>query len=123
MGIDFSHGNAHWSYSGFHHARTRLAAVIGVNLNAMQGFQRSLIAGDTGQRPISWATVTDEIAPLLYHSDCDGELSPDECRALAPRLKQLVEHWPDDDYDKQKFLELAKGMEEAAAVGEPLVFT
>ena len=115
MGIDFSHGNAHWSYSGFHHARTRLAAVIGIDLNRMQGFQRSLIAGDTNQRPISWSTVTDVIAPFLYHSDCDGELSPEECRMLAPRLRQLIENWPDEDYEKKNFFERAREGEEAAA--------
>lgn len=30
MGIDFSHCDAHWAYSGFHRFRTRLATQVGL---------------------------------------------------------------------------------------------
>ncbi|CAM5353616.1 hypothetical protein [Bacillus safensis FO-36b] [Bacillus safensis subsp. safensis] len=38
MGLDFTHCEAHWSYSDFHGFRKRLAACIGMNLDDMEGF-------------------------------------------------------------------------------------
>lgn len=112
MGIDFSHCGAHWAYSGFMRFRTRLAETIGIDYVMM--------AGLGGRR--SWETIKDPIVPLLNHSDCDGELSPDECRAIAPRLRELVSTWPEDDSDRLKAIELANGMDDAALSNEPLVF-
>lgn len=103
MGIDFSHGDAHWSYSGFNHFREHLAREIGMDLSSMQGFD-----GD-----IPFSNFTDDILPLLNHSDCDGDLSPQECAKIAPRLRDLIQKWPDDDYDKQRGMMLAEGMEKA----------
>lgn len=64
------------------------------------------------------------IVPLLNHSDCDGQLTPDECRAIAPRLREIVEGWNDFEwkYDREKAIELANGMDAAAANNEPLEF-
>lgn len=111
MGIDFSHGGAHWSYSGFHSARTRLAKEVSVELDDMVGFKR----GKDKTPGRSWDTVVGPIKDLLNHSDCDGHLTPDQCRTIAPRLRELVEKWDgDDQYDKDTFIELARGMELAA---------
>ncbi|HZZ77145.1 MAG TPA: hypothetical protein VFE62_01420 [Gemmataceae bacterium] len=112
MGIDFSHGNAHWSYSGFHAFRKRLASTLGLDLDDMKGF-----GGDR-----SWEDVTDHIKELLDHSDCDGELSPEACIRIAPRLRDMVTPWADDDYDKINAMNLADGMELAAAQNNPLMF-
>ncbi|MFP3842037.1 hypothetical protein U5N22_17430 [Bacillus safensis] len=38
MGLDFTHYEAHWSYSDFHDFRRKLAACIGMNLDDMEGF-------------------------------------------------------------------------------------
>jgi hypothetical protein len=76
--------------------------------------------GEKGTTP--WKNVKDPIVPLLNHSDCDGHLTPTQCKKAAPRLRELVEDWPDDDYDKRSALELADGMEEAAKAKENLVF-
>jgi hypothetical protein len=113
MGLDFSHCEASWAYSGFMRFRVKLAKEIGIDLIKMQGFT------DNG---LSWAKIKDPIVPLLYHSDCDGELTVEECKAVAPRLRELVADWPDHDFDKSKALELAFGMETAADAGEPLAF-
>lgn len=145
MGLDFSHCEAHWGYMGFNLFRVKLAAEAGIALNCMQGFAAgptgnsfdilSLFGKEdgTGQLPsygkyvgnqpvISWDKVKDDIAPLLNHSDCDGILTPEECRKVAPRLRELVKGWPDDDKDKIKALELADGMERAAKNNENLEF-
>lgn len=111
MGVDFSHGDASWAYSGFNRFRTRLASEIGMELEKMEGF-----GGDT-----PWGNYADDILPFLNHSDCDGELSPEECAKIAPRIRALVASWP-EDYDHQKALRLADGMEEAANAQETFEF-
>lgn len=103
MGLDFSHSDAHWTYSGFNRFRIRLADMIGIDLMSMQGFGG----------PDSWDEIDDDIKLLLDHSDCDGLLTPDECALVAPRLRELVQDW-DNDYDKRMALELARGLEYCA---------
>ena len=106
MGIDFSHCDAYWAYSGFHRFRVRLAKEVGIDLNEMRGF---------GGAQLKWANPKDDpIIHLLDHSDCDGHLSPGRCKKIAPRLRELVAKWDDEDYDKIQALKLATGMEEAA---------
>lgn len=103
MGLDFSHSNAHWSYSGFYNFRRRLAQEINVDLEMMDGFGGG----------IPFDLIKDSIEPLLNHSDCGGGLTPSDCAKVAPRLRELVKGWADDDYDKINALRLAEGMEEA----------
>ena len=113
MGVEFSHCDAHWSYGGFHAFRAELAAMVGISdLSTMEGFG--------GAR--SFDTLHDDIRPLLDHSDCDGELSPEECSRIAPRLEALIrqkgETW---DY-RDPGLSLVEGMKKAASQREPLTF-
>jgi hypothetical protein len=143
MGLDFSHTDAYWGYMGFMRFRTKLAAEAGIALNCMECFawnhgedkpyksvkvygheEGSYSQGAiVGIQPIiKWANVHDDIVPLLNHSDCDGELSPEECLKIAPRLRELVSAWDDDDRDKENALWLAEGMELAASRNEPLEF-
>ncbi|MEK5338145.1 hypothetical protein NSS92_19270 [Bacillus sp. FSL M8-0166] len=112
MGLDFTHCEAHWAYSGFGNFRRKLAACIGMNLDDMQGF-----GGD-----IPFENYDDDIIPLLDHSDCEDDLPPDVCKTVAARLRQLVRNWPDDDRDKINALYLAEGMELAHQQNEPLEF-
>lgn len=113
MGIDFSHGGAQWSYGGFARFRKTIATHEGIDLAKMQGFG--------GSR--HWDSVATPLRPLLDHSDCDGELSPAECREVAPALRRIVEAiWAEDTYDRHSGLALAAGMEQAAAADEPLEF-
>jgi hypothetical protein len=77
---------------------------------------------------IPWATVHDPIVPLLHHSDCDGELTPEQCAVIAPRLRELVSGWEDEwtagieNYDKVNALKLADGMDQAVELNKPLIF-
>ncbi|MCX5407474.1 hypothetical protein OHA37_26875 [Streptomyces sp. NBC_00335] len=113
MGIDFSHGGAQWAYSGFALFRKTIANHEGIDLGKMQGFG--------GNR--HWDSVATPLRPLLDHSDCDGELTPAECREVAPALRRIVEAiWESGDYDHGSGLALADGMEQAAANDEPLEF-
>jgi len=112
MGLNFSHCEARWSYSGFNRFRDRLANELGFSIYEMRGFGGTRI----------FSEINDDIIPLLDHSDCDGSLTPDECAKVAPRLRELVKGWSDEDYDKVKALDLAEGMELAASHGEELEF-
>lgn len=112
MGLDFTHCEAHWSYSDFHDFRRKLAACIGLNLDDMEGF-----GGE-----IPFKNYQDDIIPLLEQPDSDSYLSPDVCQTVATRLRQLIHHWPDDDIDKMNALYLAEGMELAHQQNEILGF-
>jgi hypothetical protein len=70
---------------------------------------------------IPWEGFADDIVPFLNHSDCEGELSPDECKRVAPRLRELVSGW-EDSVTKLQALELADDMERAAAKGQYIEF-
>lgn len=113
MGLDFAYIKSerleigirpHWSYGGFDAFRTKLAKEIGIKFDEMKGMG--------GIK--SWEDVDDDIRLLLNHSDCDGELSCEQCRLVAPRLRELVKGWPDDDYDKIHGLRLSMMMDKCA---------
>lgn len=113
MGLDFSHGDAHWSYRGFNRFRERLATIIGFNLREMDGFTYN---------GLSWGLIDDPVKDLLNHSDCDGELTPEQCSIIVPRLKELISNWNEDDWDRQGANDLIEGMQEAIANNENLEF-
>ncbi len=92
--------------------RRRLAGEIGINLDQMEGFKEGIR---------SWAKIKDPIVPFLNHSDCEDEMTPEQCKVVAPRLRELVADW-EDGHDKQNALELADDMERMANDGQPLVF-
>lgn len=135
MGLDFNHPTPdgersrccpHWSYGGFNDFRTRLAASEGFDLDEMQGFGKGEYFTDDrvhGTRP--WDEIDTPLKPLLNHSDCDGHLTPEECAQVAPRLREVVNGWPDTiehHYHRLSALNLAACMEACAAAGENLEF-
>lgn len=143
MGLDFNKSEAHWAYSGFNRFRVKLAEEIGVCLNFMEGFweegtssmstvelTKRLVGTKVmdehffwlPKKPMKWDKISDPIVDLLYHSDCDGELTAEQCGKIAPRLRELIANWSDDDYDKQQALLLAEGMEQCHKDNEPLKF-
>lgn len=114
MGLDFSHTEAHWTYLHFSEFRKSLATFEGIDLPRMKGYVAD------GQ---PWETVTTPLVPLLDHSDCDGELTPDQCTQVAARLREVVEElWPAPSVHRENGLLLADGMDAAAQAGEPLEF-
>lgn len=119
MGIAFSRSTAHWSYSGFDRFRQRLSLAIGVDRDAANDAIRD---GGMAAWNKVWDAVHDPIKDLLLHSDCDGELTPEQCAVIAPRLRQLVAAWPAHDMDKREALLLARGMDTCRKRGENLEF-
>lgn len=113
MGLDFSHCDASWGYFGFMRFRKRLASMIGVqDIMQMSGYKES---GGEG-----WPD-DDPIVDLLVHSDCEGVLTPEECKAIGPRLREMVTPWSEDQ-DRANALLLCDGMDEAVKQDEELEF-
>jgi len=112
MGIDFSHGEAHWSYSGFNNFRNKLVEALGytTSLNVMY---------EDG----TYTRMQKEpIYPLINHSDCDGDLTVEEMQQILPQLKDIINRWPDGEYDKTRGLYFIEGIEEAISENESLEF-
>lgn len=106
-----------WSYSSFHEFRSRLA--ISAGLGPLSNYRK---AGGYKQFP---SPDNEPIVHLLDHSDCDGELTPQQCAAVAPRLRELILGW-DDDHDtgyRWRAEKLAGMMDEAAKSGISLEFS
>lgn len=120
MGLDVSHDAWHGAYSAFNRFRTKICQVAGLgNLEDWEGF------GGTKK----WPSVEKEpLVALLYHSDCDGEIPPEECVGIARRLRELAPNIPDEDGGgyirnwRGSVLQFAEGCEAAAAANEPLEF-
>lgn len=109
MGVDFSHGEAHFGYTSFMHFRKKLASLIDVDYAKMQGCG--------GKRP--WSEVDDPLAPFLYRSDCDGKLCPEESRSVAARFRELMDNKRlRYQLKSEPWEEVLAGLEDAAAKGE-----
>jgi hypothetical protein len=79
-----------WSYTGFGMFREWLAQIEGFTLDEMRGFG--------GERP--WSEVSTTLTPLLDHPDDDGpDLTPTQCAAISPRLREIAEQPQDDRLD------------------------
>lgn len=160
-----------WAYSGFMRFRQRVAMTIGIDLRNMWGFQPTVLEiaekrrGSkvmAGQIPNwesfereqiawweaqagRWEDVDNPLVPFLHHSDCDGDLSPEQCATVAPALREAVENlaplreWATaqdidhdmpvvqnpayQDHDRTGGLQLVQMMEICAEYGRRLVFS
>lgn len=114
MGLDTTHNCWHGPYSVFGSWREHLAALVGIDLRAMDGFGRTVGA-------ISWDTLApDPLHVLLSHSDCDGEIEWRDCAPLASRLEQLLPRVSEDWRDRTR--QFIDGLREAAEARENVEF-
>lgn len=88
MGLDTTHDAFHGSYGSFDKMRYWLASQINIDLDEYYGY-------GPGEKKIE--SIQHEIMPLLNHSDCDGQLSPDECKKIASGIKKILDEVPYDD--------------------------
>jgi hypothetical protein len=107
----------YFAYHTFHVFRMRVAAHLGIDLEAMDGFDGTQ----------EWTSVDDEpLVHLLRHSDCDGELDRTECAAIATRLRAVTEatfpkardvdteHGEENEWLREKGVALAAACEDVA---------
>lgn len=106
MGLDTTHEAWHGPYSRFNRWRNELARVAGYTI---------VPAGGGLDHPdIAWDEITlaniqgdwtkgvepaDALVYLIAHSDCDGEIRPEQAAKLAPRLEELLLLLPEGDED------------------------
>jgi hypothetical protein len=91
MGLDTTHDAWHGAYSSFGNWRKEIAKAAGMPpLNDMVGFGGN----------IEWDTLEyNDIHILLKHSDCDGEISWQDCKLVAEALTDLLDKLPNEfDY-------------------------
>lgn len=115
MGLDTTHDAWHGTYSSFNKFRTEMAKLIGMDLQKMEGFGGN----------IPFNQFKDDLTILLDHSDCDGEISPEDRKKLSIRLDELIAGMPHDSTPFSN-IELAKqfsaGCKLAAEKNEPILF-
>lgn len=121
MGLDISHDTWHGAYSAFHRWRSVIAMAAGLPpLDLMEGFYSkdsnnplTLLnykypIGDEldmahlrrifEQLPIKWESLKPmHLHELLYHSDCDGEISYGKCGKIANELEAILDKLPDGE--------------------------
>lgn len=115
MGLDTTHNAWHGPYSSFSLFRRYMAKTIGMDLDKMEGY-----GGD-----ISFSQFDDDLCILLDHSDCEGDISPENCRRLALRLDQLISTMEPDKSpysNYQRALQFSKGCKLAAEKNEHILF-
>lgn len=148
MGLDISHDCWHGAYSAFMRWREKITEIAGLPpLNLMEGFyasdhymnpiywakQSNCAKGSFDdmerQLPIKWACLKPDILyELLYHSDCDGELSVEICKKLYPRLEEILKLMPSGDGGghignwKDKTQQFIDGLKEAVSRNEIVTF-
>jgi hypothetical protein len=116
MGLNTTHGAFDGSYGSFGQLRTLVAKKININLNNMVGFG--------GKK--RWENVNDDIKYFLHHSDCDGAITPNQCKLIAKRMDELVLTVTDEEdptgYFREKMRTFSDGCKLAAKKKEKLEF-
>lgn len=109
MGLDTTHNAWHGAYSRFHRWRVAVANAIGINIDEMEGF------GGTKD----W-DQNHPLTPLLHHSDCDGDLSVEECKRLIIGLTEIKDKLEPEW--KERAEQFIKGCQDAIEADESIEF-
>jgi hypothetical protein len=134
MGLDTSHDCWTGAYSAFMRWRTELAKAAGYPVSAehrigepdyelpWDEFEAKNYQGEWDEQQ------ADPLVYLLVHSDCDGVIHPEQGLPLAVRLEELALFVDESKSGghirsmKEKTLQFARGLREAAAAGEDVEF-
>ena len=117
MGLDTTHNAFHGAYSSFMRFRRTLVieACAGTFSDNPMEYRWTF---EASRVPLALRTG---LLTLMNHSDCEGELSPEECTEVATFLE-----WADAylkvDCTKQQAAQFALGCRDAASKGETLEF-
>ena len=139
MGLNCSHGAFDGSYGSFNRFRQAICYVIGGSYPPHNNSNHLLFSDNQQPDENIWYWgygYSPESHPGLYlllsHSDCDGEISPEDCLKVATDLEKLIPRLEElglngGHIERQggfagvcrKFVD---GCKKAAELGEPLVF-
>jgi len=130
MGLDISVGGYGFragSYSGFAEFRAVLAKhALNIELDSMEGF------GKNGVN--SWDTIKSGLKILLDHSDCDGEIYPNQAKELLSALNyyrmdkrgtrgtKAMKSSADNEWYWAKINDWIIACKESVGTGLPIVF-
>ena len=115
-----------FSYFGFHEFRHRIARSCGFH-DCFPGTDTDFYKNDR------WKEMeeTHPMYSLLSHSDCDGNLHPDDCYLIATHFEIILQEWRTElaknrDIDLENDIDmaeqLAKVMMQCYRHGETLLF-
>ncbi len=140
MGLDVSHDAWRGSYGAFNRFRQALAKVIGGSFPPHDPEWVKECEAEEGE-PVNhewWYWEPDDFPEehhhaakvFLCHSDCDGEISPEDCIKVAAWLRWAAEQLTDEGSGHLTrmggyagaAIRFAEGAERAAEAGEPLQF-
>jgi len=135
MGLDTTHNCWHGAYSAFSRWRNEIAKVAGYWVTKVEDgiYNSETIIVDWGHLQDKlygdWdKTPDDPLLVLIAHSDCEGEIKPEQAKPLADRLEQLLPLLPKGDggghiYDWQKVTQnFIDGLRAAATNNENVKF-
>lgn len=83
MGLNTTHNAWQGPYSSFNEFRKWLASKININLDEYIGYMHPDATKEI-------TSINHKIMSLLNHSDCDGELTPEECRQIAEGIEEIL---------------------------------
>ena len=130
MGLSTSHGCWHGPYSAFTRWRNNLAKVAGYNVKMVQEEDKTLwptVMLDWGHITEdnlmgTWdKTPDDPLLILLAHSDCDGDIFPENAVALAGCLEKLLPFLK-EEWEQEATQRFINGLKAAANANEPVMF-
>lgn len=143
MGLDISAGDYGFragSYSGFNSFRNWLAQKLGFkNLSAYYS-KYDPIAGTFNHNNGTYTKANKvPLGPLMMHSDCDGEISPNRAKKLLsdlqiikanlkplfknkPKSKKSIEKHADEKYFRESLNHWILACEESIVCDEPIHF-
>lgn len=94
MGLDVSHGAFSGSYSAFNRFRQAICKAMG---GSFPPHEEDFLSDGAGPEPASWYWGDDYsekthpgLFALISHSDCEGEISPSDCDAIARELEAVL---------------------------------
>ena len=78
----------HGGYSRFNNYRWKLAEAYNKRLGEL--YKKSILGDISGKEVEEWNNLcNDDLDIFLWHSDCDGKITPKECKKIYNAMKDL----------------------------------
>ena len=135
MGLNTSHGCWDGKSKYFNQFRINLAKVIDIDLREYKGWElmvfdpKTLEFVEIENERKDLKTIDHDLRPLFDHSDCDGELSVDDCSHIEFGLYDVQKRLETNDfgiddlpYFKQQIAQFREGCHLAISLNEPVKF-
>lgn len=114
MGLDTTHNAFHGAYSSFHRFRSQLLDLTDqINAESLVGY------GGTAEYEV---IKNKGIRRLMDQSDCEGEISPKDCKLIADSLDAYIPLMDKDSELYSRSVQFRDGCLLAFSKGETLEF-